>query len=83
MPPVGSVGRRGAPVIKVAPIQVFPTLPVLSAPQALFLSLFLPTPPNPLFFKLGEGRGKRLSLISVEEKKSVLFRLLANTTNSV
>lgn len=36
-----------------------------------FLPLFLPPP----LFKLGRGERERLSLISAEEKKSVLFRL--------
>lgn len=42
-------------------------------------------PPPLFFFKIGEGREKLSSLISDEEggKKTVLFRLLANTTNSV
>lgn len=43
----------------------------------LFLLLLLP------FFKLGEGRGKEAVFDLGGGKKSVLFRLLANTTNSV
>lgn len=48
-------------------------------PKSLPFLFFLLLPS----FKLGEGRGKEAVFDLSGGKKSVLFRLLANTTNSV
>lgn len=50
-----------------------------SALSSLSLSLF----PYPLFFKTGGGEKEEIVFDLSGGKKSVLFRLLANTTNSV
>lgn len=72
VPPIGPGEGLGVQALITA--ATFPWFP------SLFPFLFLLLLP---FFKLGEGREKEACFDVGGGKKSVLFRLLANTTNSV